>query len=130
MDIFKTYAVDETKELNGTWMPIGDAKFLVARAGNKAYVKLLSREVERHKKALDAKDDAADTLSDNIMIDVMAATVLLGWENVSFQGKPLEYSKENAKLLLSLKEFRREVMKMSDDFEAFKVQEEAEAAKN
>lgn len=130
MDIFNTYAVDETKELNGTWMPLGDSKFLVARAGNKAYVKLLGKEVERNQKALDAKDDAADALSDRIMIDVLVQTVLLGWENVSYQGKPLEYSKENAKMILAHKEFRREIMKLSDDFNAFKAAKEEEEVKN
>lgn len=130
MDIFNTYAVDETKELNGTWMPLGDSKFLVARAGNKAYVKMLGKEVERNQKALDAKDDAADALSDRIMIDVLVQTVLLGWENVSYQGKPLEYSKENAKMILAHKEFRREIMKLSDDFNAFKAAKEEEEVKN
>ena len=75
MDIFNTYAVDEVKELNGTWVPLGDAKFLVARAGNKAYVKMLGKEVERNQKALDVKDEAADALSDRIMIDVIAETI-------------------------------------------------------
>jgi len=130
VDIFNTYAVDEAKELNGTLMPVGDAKFLVARAGNKAYIKMLSKEVERNQKALDMKDDNADALSDRIMIDVMAKTILLGWENVEFQGKPLEYSEENAKMVLGHKEFRREIAKLSDDFSAFKAAKEEEDVKN
>lgn len=130
MDIFSTYAVDEGKELNGTWMEVGDSKFLVARAGNKHYVKMLGKMVETNQKALDRKDDAADALSDKIIIDVMAKTVLLGWENVSYQGQVMLYSEENAKTLLALKEFRREVMKLSDDFNSFKAQQEAEAVKN
>lgn len=130
MDIFSTYAVDETKEQTGTWMEVGDAKLLVARAGNKNYVKLLGKEVEKNQKSLDRKDDAADALSDKIMIDVLAETVLLGWENVSYKGAQMEYSKANAKEILSHKEFRREVMKLADDFNAFKLEQEAEAVKN
>lgn len=130
MDIFSTYAVDETKEQSGTWMEVGDAKFLVARAGNKSYVKLLGKEVEKNQKSLDRKDEAADALSDKIMIDVLAETILLGWENVSYKGKPMEYSKVNAKELLSHKEFRREIMKLADDFNAFKAAQEAEEVKN
>lgn len=130
MDIFSTYAVDESKEQNGTWMEVGDAKFLVARAGNKAYVKQLGKEVERNQKSLDRKDDAADALSDKIMVDVLADAILLGWENVSYKGEPLEYSKANAKMLLAHKEFRREIMKLADDFNAFKLQQEAEDVKN
>lgn len=130
MDIFSTYAVDEAKEQSGTWMEIGDAKFLVARAGNKNYAKLISKEIERNQKALDRKDEAADALSDKIMIKVIAETILLGWENVSYKGKPLEYSKEAAGTLLAHKEFRREIMKLSDDFNAFKCEQEAEVVKN
>ena len=130
MDIFSTYAVDETKEQTGTWMEVGDSKFLIARAGNKAYVKKLGKDVEKNQKSLDRKDDAADTLSDKIMIDVLAETVLLGWENVSYKGTAMEYSKANAKELLAHKEFRREVMKLADDFNAFKLEQEAEAVKN
>lgn len=130
MDIFNTYAVDETKELSGTWQPLGDSEFLVARAGNKAYVKLLGKEVERNQKALDMKDEAADALSDQIMINVMAETVLLGWKNVKFKGEVMEYSKENARTLLTIKDFRREIAKFSEDFNAYKAAKEEEAVKN
>lgn len=130
MDIFSTYAVDEEKELNGTWKEVGDAKFLVARAGNKNYVKMLGKLVETNQQALDRKDDTSDTLSDKIMIEVMANTILLGWVNVSYKGQPLTYSEENAKLVLGEKEFRRLVMKLSDDFNSFKAAQEAEAVKN
>jgi len=130
VDIFSTYAVDEDKEQNGTWMPLGDARFLVARAGNRAYAKLLNKEVDRNRKALDAKDASADALSDSIMVNTLAKTILLGWENVSFQGKKLEYSLENAKMALGHKEFRREIMRLADDFNAFKLVQEEEAVKN
>lgn len=130
MDIFKAYAVDENKELNGKWMPLGDAKLLVARAGNRKYVKMLGTEVELHQKALDVKDEAADALSDRIMVKVLANTILLGWENIKYDGAELEYSLENAVKLLSLKEFRREVMKMADDFNAFKLAQQEESEKN
>lgn len=129
MDIFSTYAVDESKEQGGVMMPLGDAKLLIARTGNKAYVKMLGKEVERHSKALATKDEAADKLSDKIMADVMAETILLGWENVTFKGAALEYSKDNARMVLVHKEFRREVARMADDFTAFKL-DEADDQKN
>lgn len=126
MDIFAEYATDDALENEGTWMELGDAKFLIARSGNKNYTRKLSKAVERHKKQLDRKDDAADKLSDQIMIDVVAETILLGWEGVSFQKAPLVYSVDNAKKLLAIKDFRRQIMELADDFEAFKVKEEAE----
>lgn len=130
MDIFSTYAVDEAKEQNGTWLEVGDAEFLVARSGNKAYVKLLGKEVERNQKVLDRKDDKADEVSDKIMIDVLAATILLDWKNVSYKGESLPYSKDNAKTLLAHKEFRHEIMKLSSDFNSYKLAQEAEEVKN
>lgn len=130
MDIFATYAINEDTENKGTWMEVGDAKFLVARAGNRAYAKLLSKEVERNQKALDRKDDAADTLSEKIMVKVLAKTILLGWEGVQYQGADMVYSFDNAVMLLQHKEFRREIIKLADDFDAFKLVKEEDDEKN
>jgi hypothetical protein len=127
VDIFATYAVDEAKEVTGAGVVIGDSTFKVARAGNKHYVRMLQKEVEKHQKALDVKDENADALSDRIMIDVIAETILLGWSNVSYKGKPMEYSKANAKELLSHREFRIEIMKRADDFSNFQASFEEEA---
>lgn len=130
MDIFAAYAVDENLEVNGTWMEVGDAKFLVARSGNKNYVKALSKAVERNRKALNRRDDEADKLSDKLMAEVIAKTILLGWEGVKYQGKPLEYNAENAVMVLKHPEFRKEIMQLADDFDQFKAQKEAEEEKN
>lgn len=130
LDIFSQYATNETAENEGVWVPHGDAKFLVARAGNRKYVKQLQSAVEKNQKLLDKKDDAADKLSDKIMIDVMADTILLGWEDVGFKGETLDYTKDNAKMLLAVKDFRREVAKWSDDINLFKAEKEQEQEKN
>ena len=121
LDVFAQYATDETAELEGVWIPHGDAKFLIARSGNRHYGKELSRLVEQNKVLLDAKDDAADKLSEQIMIDVLASTILLGWEGVGFKGQPLTYTKENAMMLLGVKDFRRKVVEWSDDLTHFKA---------
>jgi hypothetical protein len=130
LDIFAEYATNDSLENDGTWMEVGDAKFLIARTGNKKYIRKLSRAVERHKKQLDRKDDAADKLSDDIMIGVIAETVLLGWEGVGYQGEALPYSVENAKMLLGIKDFRRQIMELADDFDAFKAVEEEETGED
>lgn len=126
-DVFAEYATDTALENEGTWMELGEAKFLIARSGNKNYTRQLTRAVERHKKLLDRKDDAADKLSDEIMVNVLAETVLLGWEGVAFKGEALPYSVDNAKKLLGIKDFRRQIMELADDFDAFKVAMEKEA---
>lgn len=126
LDIFSQFATDESLEDNGTWFPLGGgARVLVAREGNRNYGKKLSALYERNQKALELKDDAADALSETIMIEVLATTILLGWENVSFKKAELSYSVENAKKLLAVREFRRQIAKFAADVDAYKVKEEA-----
>lgn len=130
LDIFAQFATDETLEENGTWFPIGGgARVLVARSGNRKYGKMLSKEVERNKKALDLNDDAADKLSEEIMIAVIAETILLGWEDVVFKGQALEYSVANARKLLALKDFRKTIGQFADDVSAYKFKETEEQGK-
>lgn len=124
LDIFAQFATDETLEENGTWFQIGGgARVLVARSGNRKYGKMLTKEVERNKKALDLNDDAADKLSEEIMISVLAETILLGWEDISFKGEVLEYNIANAKKLLAVKDFRKAIAQFADDVSAFKFKE-------
>lgn len=130
MDIFKEFAVDESKENEGVWHALGEGRMLGARAGNRRYARMLSREVEKHQRELDAKTDAADALSDKIMIDVMANTILLGFEGLTFKGAPLAYSVENAKMLLSVKDFRSLVNARANEFDAYRAVQEEDAVKN
>jgi len=130
LDIFSQYATDETLENSGTWFTLGKgARVLVARAGNRQYSRALNKKVETHRAALDTGDDNADAVSDEIMADVMAETILLGWEGLSFKGEPMSYSRENARKLLLVKDFRRQIGQFADNFEAFKVKEEAAQGK-
>lgn len=128
LDIFSRFATDESLEENGAWRDIGDgAKLLVARAGNRKFGKALAREVNKHQATLNLGDDAADAKSDEIMASVTAEAILLGWEGVSFKGEELPYSFDNAKKLLGIKEFRKLVTRLSEELEAYKVKEVAEA---
>lgn len=130
LDIFAQFATDESLENNGTWFPIGDdSRVLVARSGNRAYAKMLTKLVEQGRKTLDLGGEVADKKSDEIMIEVMANTILLGWESLSFKGEDLEYSVENAKTLLSVKDFRKLIAQFADDTAAFKMKAEVEQGK-
>ncbi len=130
LDIFAQFATDESLEDNGAWFEIGGgASVLVARSGNRKYAKMLTKEVERNKKVLDLNDDAADKKSEEIMIAVIAETILLGWKDVVFKGEALEYSVANAKKLLAVKDFRKAIGQFADDVSAFKFKEEVEQGK-
>lgn len=130
MDIFAAFATNTVAETEGVWVDIGDSKFLVARSGNTAYTKLLTKLYERNRKALELKDDNADALNESLMNEVLAQTILLGWQNVQFKGEELQYNQENAIMLLGIKDFRRQILTAADDFEAYKVKQEGDTAKN
>lgn len=128
MDIFARFATDEKLENSGTWRDIGGGcRLLVARAGNRAYQKLLTKQYELNRAVLDLGDDTAAKKNDEIMVDVMAQTVLLGWDGpLDFKKKPVgDYSVDKARELLQVKDFRRLVADMSNDMEAYLMKEEA-----
>lgn len=132
VDLFADFALDTTVEQNGVWVPYRDGvEFLVARAGNDAYRRKLAMLAKKHDRLLNQKTPAADAKSEEIFVDVLSTTVLLGWKgNLVFQGKPLEYSVDNAKLLLGHKLFRQWVTTQAEDEKAYKAVQEAEDAKN
>lgn len=126
LDIFAAYATDEELEDSGAWVPFGPAKLLIARMGNRRYSKALNELVVKNQAALDVGDDAADALSDKIHVEVMADTILLGWENLGFKKKPVQYSREMAIELLKIRDFRREVIRLSNDASAYRAKLEEE----
>lgn len=130
VDLFEQFATDDSKEIDGVYVEYMGYEFLIARLGNRKYGKKLTALVERHDKALSRKDEAADKLNDDLMIETLAETILLGWKGeITFKGESLAYSVDNAKKLLTMKDFRKEVVKMADDMEAYKAQQEAELGK-
>lgn len=126
MDIFSSFATDEVLESAGKWRPLSKtAKILVARSGNPKYVALLRAKMAEAQLDLSSGEEA-DQLAEGILIDVMAETILLNWEGLTYQGKEAPYSREMAKTFLRVKDFRKKVSGMSDDFEAFKVKADVE----
>lgn len=130
MDIFKEFATNTSKEEDGVEVDIGGATLTVARIGNKAYSKLLNKLFTANKRVLDLKNDAANTMSDNLMAEVMAKTVLKGWNGIEEDGKPLEFSVENAQRLLRIKDFRDLVFAKANEFDAYKLAVEDDVSGN
>lgn len=126
MDVFNTYATNPKKEVEGVWRDApGSGRVLVGRSGNRNYSRLLAALYERNQRELDAKTPEAEDLSDQIMIEVMAETVLLGWEGITFKGRAMTYSKENAKLLLGVKDFRLFIVRLSNEIDGYRAAAEA-----
>ena len=134
IDLFAAFAVDTAAEENGIYTQLpgcGDTEFLVARANNKSYNRLLEKLYKQNKPVLTSKGDAAEKKSEEIMVEVFSKTVLLGWKgNVTIKGVPTPYSKEAATQLLNLKEFRSIVTKVAEDHQVFLEVKDAEDEKN
>jgi len=136
MDIFKAYATSPALEREGKDCDFGDVTFKIARSGGHQYNEMLTKRFEAFKHMLDLKDtqeqrDAAEERSLKIMAEVMAHTVLLGWTgNVAFKGETLAYSKENAQMLLEVKEFQNEIAKKAHDYRIYRFATEEADAKN
>lgn len=126
LDIFAKFATDEKLEIEGAWQPFQGTRVLIARVGNPAYSKMLNKLITENKDVLDREDDAADALSKQIMIDVYASKILLGWEDFGFKGEPLPYSLANAKMLLGVNDFRAAIATLANKFDAYKVKQEME----
>ena len=125
MDIFAAFATDEKLESEGKWFPLSkDAQVLVARSGNQRYVSALREKAQEAQLDL-ASGEEANQMAEEIMIDVMSETVLLGWKGITDKGAEVPYSAKQAKTYLNIKDFRRKVQGFSENFEAFRLKAEA-----
>lgn len=136
LDIFAEYAVDPKAEQDGRWFPFGaGSRVLVARANNPAYVRMLTARYEQFQHELSKKDTAEDLAaarerSNKIMAEVMAHTVLLGFEGFGYQKQPIEYSVTNAQTLLQHEEFQKAINALANDFRNYRFKLEEDDAKN
>lgn len=130
MDIFQEFATDATKETDGVEVELGDATLIVARTGSLAYNKLVNKLFTANKKVLDMKNEQASAVSDNLMAEVVAHTVLKGWSGVTEKGAELPYSQENALRLLRVKDFRAFVLEKANDFTLYKLAVEEDVTGN
>jgi hypothetical protein len=125
MDVYTTYATDETAEVEGRWFPLSKtAKVLVARSGNSRYNAAFRKKLNDHEMDLGTGTPEADKLAEEILVEVMADTILLGWEGLKFQGQDVAYSKEQARTMLRVKDFRKRVTVIADSLENFRIKAE------
>lgn len=129
-----SFQTDKDLENGGVWVPIEDgAELKVARTGNRAYRKLFTRLTRPYQRQIDS-NRMPEELSESIIVEVMANTVLLGWKGMEEDGVAVEYSVEKAmEWLKAYPEFRRLVSSLADDVELFRSQSiagEAEALGN
>jgi hypothetical protein len=127
MDIFQTYATDSTLEVEGRWAKISrDASVLVARTGNERFTRKVRDLMKKH--SIDFSDESEETakLVDELMIEAMAETILLGWKGMTKDGQPYPYSTQNAIEALRIKDFRKKISDLADAHSAYRAKADEE----
>jgi hypothetical protein len=135
--IKQSYGTDLKKEVEGNWFPltmIEGCEVKVARAGNPNYMKLMRKLYKRFTKQLRRGKDVPQEAEEKINMELLVNTILLDWKGMPGEkGKDVPFSIEMAKLLLGdpeLKELKDEIVSYSEDFEAYKAEEEEALEKN
>jgi len=126
MNILDQFSTDKELELNGVWVEIGDGTTLcVARLYNDRYSEALRGAMKPHKRQVMDNESSLE-----IMIDVEARTVLIGWEGVTEGDDDVPYSIEKAKEYLHVRDFRKLVLEIAGSMETYKAQELEDGEKN
>lgn len=131
-DVFALYATDEKKELEGTVIPLAKGvSMTIARMGNERYQAKMLEAAEENLAAIQSlpKKDA-ETFDLSLHIRVLAETILVGFTGMSYKGRPVKYSVENAVKLLEIPEFRKVVVRHASRLENFLLASEAADTKN
>lgn len=117
---FNEFATDTVAEVEGKWIPLKDAKLLIARTGNPRYREKLRVDLNLHREAID-KGLLDLEINDALMIDILADTILLGWEGFTDSGKDVPYSKAKAReYLTKYRDFREFVAAQADKMDNFR----------
>lgn len=132
IDIFDEFATDAALETGGALVAYkGDVKFLIAREQNENFNTVIAQVLDANKDAIEGDSPEAKALSERLMLEVLADTILLGWQgNMVYQKKPLPYTRDNAIKLLGHADFRAWVRGQSAKREHYKAKALDEAAKN
>lgn len=130
MEINKAFT-DPEIEKEGVWIDYrGGSKIKVARIGNPNFSRVNAAKMKPHRKKQRAGtlDEETET---RLLCEVIAETVLLGWEGFTDGDKQFKYSKQNAiDLLTKHIDFRNEVVEFATTEEIFHREEVEDSEKN
>lgn len=119
-----TFRTDPSKQ-DGTWIEYGDARFLIASAHSPAYKKALRNRVAKIPAHL---LKSQPQLAEKAAADVMATHVLLDWQGVTEDGKPLDPTPENRRKALDIPAFSDWVAEQAMNLANFQAEGEADDA--
>jgi len=120
--------IDQKKCNNGIWVDYeGDIKLLIARKPNPQYQDYLHELISNHPGEISKGNDK------DITMQAVAKHILLGWKNLSDDGKPIKYSPKKALELLrdpSLRDLYEFILISAHDREAYRLEATVKQAKN
>lgn len=127
------FETDRQLEADGVWVDIGDedgTQLLIARIGNPNFNRLLRNRMKPHRNLLQ-RDALPIETQEKILNEVMSETILLGWKNLKYKGKKVNFSTDRALELISeIPDFRELVMEVANSMETFRIVEAEEDVKN
>ncbi len=142
MDISKRFGTSKKLEFDGVWQELGDgAAIRIARWNNRRFSEL-KRQLERKYRAQQKDNKLPEKIAEQVIVETMAHAILLDWRGLELNGQKLPaYTPEEGIKALSdigdtdkegvnMGEFRDFVAGLSMDANNFRLEREAEAAKN
>jgi hypothetical protein len=122
-------STNEDLEVQGVWrdLPKG-AAIRVARWQNTEFSRMMRLRFKANRDLIDGDDDLSDKVSLDILIEVMAATILKDVRNFGLEGKRIEkYTPEIGEKLLRVKDFREKVKAVSEQADQYRLKQEDKA---
>ena len=131
MDFKARYKTDKDAESEGVWEDIGEGfRVKVARSNTPHHQRVAENLMRPYRRQI-ANGSLSNDKMTEITVKAMSEALLLDWEGLEIDDKPVPYSRETAhKLLTEYKDFREEVAELAQSIELFRSSEIEEAEKN
>lgn len=139
MSLYKQFKTDPNYESQGITLEYGNTpngkpiRIKIARAGgsNSKFLKVLEIKSKPYRRQL--QNETIDPkIADNILMEVFAETVVLGWENVEEEnGTPMPFTKENClRLFRDLPDLFADIREQASRAALFKAEIKELSTKN
>ena len=125
---------DAELEAEGVWVDAGDydptlagLDLKVARMLNPAFARMFDDE----RRAAGPSYDTDEDIQTDVMIRCMAKTILMGWRNLTADGKAVKYSATKCEELLARSfDLRNVITRISRDRQIYRQQQDEDDRKN
>ena len=133
MGIYKAFTTDQDLEVKGIVLDFGDGEWVrISRAGggNKKFIKLFESLMKPYRRAFEL-GTMDDKKAAKILHEAFAKAIVLEWNITDEDGKPIEFTVENAiKVFEDLPEFFGTIKTEAENRQNFRRAALEEEAKN